>query len=337
MATAAAAARKPKSRNSISPGSVRTSPARPCAARCARAARRRSMPRCAGRASRSSRSRSSGGARRQDHREGHHAVHPPARHHDEIGRAAAAGLRHRGKGHSNPRWRSCCSTSRPKSKPAVRAETGIRKHPLYFDALYCNLVGAGEAAGILDSLLDRLATYKEKILAIKSKIKSALFYPIAIIVVAFVITAVIMIFVIPAFKEVFTSFGADLPAADAVRDGHLRLLRGVLVAHLRRHRRGPLRFSGHGSARRRCRSSWTAFAAPAGFRRDRAQIVDRALDAHAVHDVRRGRAAGRSARLGGGASGNYEYYVATKKIQSEVATGSSLTSPCRAPTSSRTW
>ncbi|EKE18401.1 MAG: hypothetical protein ACD_10C00003G0001, partial [uncultured bacterium] len=88
----------------------------------------------------------------------------------------------------------------------------FRKFPLQFDALYCNLVSAGEQAGILDTLLDRLATYKEKIIAIKSKIKSAMFYPISILVVAFVITAVIMIFVIPAFKEVFKSFGADLPA-----------------------------------------------------------------------------------------------------------------------------
>src|SRR5690606_25456923 len=78
--------------------------------------------------------------------------------------------------------------------------------------LFCNLVQAGEQAGILETLLDRLATYKEKILAIKSKIKSALFYPVAIIAVAFIITAIIMIFVIPAFKSVFTSFGADLPA-----------------------------------------------------------------------------------------------------------------------------
>ena len=77
----------------------------------------------------------------------------------------------------------------------------FRKYPLHFDDLYCNLVQAGEAAGILETLLDRLATYKEKTLAIKSKIKSALFYPIAIIVVAFIITAVIMIFVIPAFKR----------------------------------------------------------------------------------------------------------------------------------------
>src|SRR5690606_39630616 len=87
----------------------------------------------------------------------------------------------------------------------------FRKYSLYFDSLFCNLVAAGEAAGILDSLLDRLATYKEKILAIKGKIKSALMYPISIIVVAFVITAVIMIFVIPAFKDLFSSFGADLP------------------------------------------------------------------------------------------------------------------------------
>jgi type IV pilus assembly protein PilC len=87
----------------------------------------------------------------------------------------------------------------------------FRKYPLYFDTLYCNLVAAGEAAGILEALLDRLAIYKEKTLAIKSKIKSALFYPVSIVVVALVITSVIMIFVIPAFKGVFASFGADLP------------------------------------------------------------------------------------------------------------------------------
>jgi len=87
----------------------------------------------------------------------------------------------------------------------------FRKFPLYFDNLYCNLVEAGESAGILDQLLDRLAVYMEKTEAIKSKIKSALMYPISVLVVAFVVVAVIMIFVIPSFKNVFSSFGAELP------------------------------------------------------------------------------------------------------------------------------
>ncbi|MEQ6292319.1 type II secretion system F family protein [Vogesella sp. GCM10023246] len=87
----------------------------------------------------------------------------------------------------------------------------FRKYPLYFDGLFCNLVAAGEAGGVLDALLEKLATYKEKVLAIKGKIKSALVYPAAIIATAFIITAVILIYVIPAFKELFSSFGADLP------------------------------------------------------------------------------------------------------------------------------
>src|SRR5690606_37216161 len=86
----------------------------------------------------------------------------------------------------------------------------FRKYPLYFDSLFCNLVNAGEQAGILDDLLDRLASYKEKVLAIKGKIKSALFYPTAVLAVAFIVVAVIMLFVVPAFKEVFSNFGADL-------------------------------------------------------------------------------------------------------------------------------
>ena len=117
-----------------------------------------------------------------------------------------------GKGHSNPAVTRLLMSIKADVETGSSLSQAFRKYPLYFDGLFCNLVGAGEQAGILESLLDRLATYKEKILAIKSKIKSAMFYPTAIIVVAFAITAIIMIFVIPAFKKLFSSFGADLPA-----------------------------------------------------------------------------------------------------------------------------
>ena len=116
-----------------------------------------------------------------------------------------------GKGHTNRAVGKLVMDIKNEVETGSSLASAFRKYPLYFDALFCNLVSAGEAAGILDGLLDRLATYKEKIQAIKSKIKSALFYPISIIVVAFGITAVIMIFVIPAFKELFSGFGATLP------------------------------------------------------------------------------------------------------------------------------
>ena len=117
-----------------------------------------------------------------------------------------------GKGHHNPNVTRLLMDVKTDVETGNSLNQAFRKFPLYFDNLFCNLVGAGEQAGILDTLLDRLATYKEKTIGVKKKIKSALFYPVSILVVAFVITAVIMIFVIPAFKELFTSFGADLPA-----------------------------------------------------------------------------------------------------------------------------
>ncbi len=202
----------------------------------------------------------------------------------------------------------------------------FRKYPLYFDALFCNLVSAGEAAGILDALLDRLATYKEKILAIKSKIKSALFYPIAVIVVAIIITAVIMIFVVPAFKDVFKNFGADLPAPTlmviAMSDFMVEnwyILFGVLGGAVygfffmwKRSERMQivmdrmfLRLPIFGDIIRKAtmarwsRTLSTMFAAGV-------PLVE-ALDSV------------------GGASGNYVYKTATKQIQSEVSTGTSLT------------
>ncbi len=117
-----------------------------------------------------------------------------------------------GRGASNPRLTKLLADIRADVETGTSLSAAFRKHPMQFDALYCNLVEAGEAGGVLEQLLDRLAIYQEKTLALKSKIKSALMYPIAVLVVAFIVLTVIMLKVIPAFKEVFTSFGADLPA-----------------------------------------------------------------------------------------------------------------------------
>ena len=116
-----------------------------------------------------------------------------------------------GRGNPNPRVTKLLNDIRTDVETGTSLSVAFRKFPLYFDNLYCNLVEAGESAGILDQLLDRLAVYMEKTEAIKSKIKSALMYPISVLVVAFVVVAVIMIFVIPAFKEVFSNFGGELP------------------------------------------------------------------------------------------------------------------------------
>ena len=232
-----------------------------------------------------------------------------------------------GKGHSNAAVAKLLFDIKTDVETGSSLKQAFEKHPLYFDALFCNLIGAGEAAGILDSLLDRLATYKEKILAIKSKIKAALFYPAAIVIVAFVITSIIMIFVIPSFKSVFASFGADLPAptqmvmnmSDFFVEYWWAIFGGIGFAGWfffytwKRSRkmqmfmdRFMLRVPVFGDlVRKSAIARWTRtlstmFAAGV-------PLVE-ALDSVA------------------GAAGNYDYYVATKKIQAEVSTGSSLTS-----------
>ncbi len=231
-----------------------------------------------------------------------------------------------GKGHSNPAVARLLMELKTEVETGSSLASAFRKYPLLFDALFCNLVQAGEQAGILESLLDRLATYKEKTLAIKSKIKAALFYPIAIIVVAFVITAVIMIFVIPAFKQVFTSFGADLPAPTlfvmAVSDIFvqywyiiLSAIGGGVYSFLEAWKRSQAvqifmdrlmlkaPIFGHlvriSTIARWTRTLATMFAAGV-------PLVE-ALDSV------------------GGASGNWVYQSATKVIQNEVSTGTSLT------------
>ena len=120
------------------------------------------------------------------------------------------------RGSPNPRMTKLLNDIRADVETGTSLSGAFRKYPLYFDALYCNLVEAGEAGGILEALLERLALYQEKTLAIKQKIKSALVYPVAVLVVAFIVLTVIMIFVIPAFEDVFKSFGADLPAPTLV-------------------------------------------------------------------------------------------------------------------------
>src|SRR5919106_5935577 len=230
------------------------------------------------------------------------------------------------KGAPNPAVAKLLTEIKTEVETGSALATAFRKYPLHFDALFCNLVQAGEQAGILESLLDRLATYKEKILAIKSKIKSALFYPVAIIAVAFIITAVIMIFVIPAFKDVFRSFGADLPAPTLLVMGIsdwfvaywfiiFPVIGGGIYGFLEAWKRSlavqifmdklmlKLPVFGHlvriSTIARWTRTLSTMFAAGV-------PLVD------ALESV-------------GGASGNYVYGQATRQIKSEVATGTSLT------------
>jgi len=117
-----------------------------------------------------------------------------------------------GKGHENPSMQDLIMDVKSTVEGGSTLAEALAKHPLYFDDLYCSLVHAGEQAGILETLLDKIATYKEKVEAIKGKIKKALFYPAAILVVSFIITAILLIFVIPQFESMFTSFGGDLPA-----------------------------------------------------------------------------------------------------------------------------
>ncbi len=231
-----------------------------------------------------------------------------------------------GKGHSNPAVAKLLGDIKSDVETGSSLSAAFRKYPLYFDALFCNLISAGEQAGILDTLLERLANYKEKILAIKSKIKSALFYPISIIVVAFIIVAVIMIFVIPAFKELFDGFGAELPAPTLIvmaisaifvkwwwaifgaigfgiwfffytwkRSLTMQATMDRLILKVPVF--GPL-------VRKATIARWTRTLATmfsAGV-----PLVE-ALDSVA------------------GAAGNRIYYDATKKIQSEISTGTSLT------------
>lgn len=117
-----------------------------------------------------------------------------------------------GKGHENPRMQDLIMTIKADVEAGANLAEALARHPLYFDDLFVNLVEAGEQAGALETLLDKIATYKEKTEAVKKKIKKALTYPISILVIAFIVTAILLVYVIPQFEDLFKGFGADLPA-----------------------------------------------------------------------------------------------------------------------------
>ena len=116
-----------------------------------------------------------------------------------------------GKGHENPSMQTMLMNIKANLEGGDTLAEALKKNPLYFDELFCNLVDAGEHAGVLDTLLDKVATYKEKTESMKKKIKKALTYPLAVIVVAFIVTSILLLFVVPVFEDLFKSFGADLP------------------------------------------------------------------------------------------------------------------------------
>jgi type IV pilus assembly protein PilC len=230
------------------------------------------------------------------------------------------------RGHKNARFARLMMDIKGRVEAGSSLSQAFREHPAHFDALYCNLVNAGETAGMLDGILERLATYKEKILAIKSKIKSALFYPISVIVVAIVVIWVIMVWVIPAFKQVFTSFGANLPAPTLI----VMNISDFFVSYW--WLMGAIIFgtiSGFFVLRRR--SDTFRFAI------DRISlkipiigpILEKATIARWTRTLATMFAAGvplvESLDAVAGASGNAVFIVGTHKIQTDVSTGTSLT------------
>ncbi len=231
-----------------------------------------------------------------------------------------------GRGNANASVTKLLNDVRTDVETGTSLSAAFRKYPLYFSALYCNLVEAGETAGILEALLDRLAVYMEKTEAIKSKIKSALMYPISVVVVAFVVVAVIMIFVIPAFKSVFSSFGADLPAPTLF----VIAISEFFVAYW------WLIFGGIGGGLYFFFQAWQRNEKVQRFM-DRALLkvpvfgvlIEKSCIARWTRTLSTMFAAGvplvEALESVGGASGNSKYADATEKIQQEVSTGTSLT------------
>jgi type IV pilus assembly protein PilC len=231
-----------------------------------------------------------------------------------------------GRGHANPNVARLLNNIRTDVETGSSLSAAFRKHPQQFDNLYCNLVEAGEQAGILDKLLERLATYMEKTEAIKSKIKSALMYPISVVLVALVVVAVIMIFVVPAFKEVFASFGADLPgptlmviAMSEFFVAYWWLMLGTLGGGLYAFIQAWKRNEQVQKLMDRLMLKIPVFGA----------LIEKSCIARWTRTLSTMFAAGvplvESLNSVGGASGNSVFADATTKIQQEVSSGTSLT------------
>jgi type IV pilus assembly protein PilC len=230
------------------------------------------------------------------------------------------------RGHSNARFSRLMLDLKNKVETGSSLSQAFREHPNHFDALYCNLVQAGETAGMLDAILERLATYMEKILAIKSKIKSALFYPITVLVVALIVTWIIMVFVIPSFKQVFASFGANLPwltlvvidISDFFVKWWWAIFVGMIVAFV------VIRIAVKRSESLRYLIHRYSLKIPII-----GTILEKATIARWTRTLQTMFAAGvplvESLDAVGGASGNLVYIAATKRIQTDVSTGTSLT------------
>jgi type IV pilus assembly protein PilC len=230
------------------------------------------------------------------------------------------------RGHSNARFARLMMDIKGRIESGSSLSQAFREHPAHFDALYCNLVGAGETSGMLDGILDRLATYKEKILALKSKIKSAMFYPISVVSVAIVVTWVIMVFVIPSFKKVFANFGANLPAPTliviAISDffvSYWWLILLIIIAVLFTFFFLLRRSEAFRYAIDRIKLRLPIVGA----------IVEKATIARWTRTLATMFAAGvplvESLDAVAGASGNAVFIDGTRKIQNEVSTGTSLT------------
>ena len=231
-----------------------------------------------------------------------------------------------GRGNANASVTKLLNDVRLDIESGSSLSTAFRKFPMHFNALYCNLVEAGEAAGILEALLDRLAVYMEKTEALKSKIKSALMYPISVLVVAIGVVSVIMIFVIPAFKEVFSSFGAELPAPTLI----VMAISEVFVKYW------WLIFGSMFLAGYFFMQAWRR-SEKMQFFMDRLMLklpifgilIEKSCIARWTRTLATMFAAGvplvEALDSVGGASGNALYAQATEKIQQEVSTGTSLT------------